>query len=120
MLTINKNVEGIAVSANIFGPDGRIVAQMIENKFHINPNNYYRTEQDEHTLVVYDQYARKVLDVRFLNPSSVRVLGIFHCPGQSPITIEESVVKIGNRPYMSMGCLGEATVGLDVDVPEAK
>jgi hypothetical protein len=56
LLTINKNQKGISISAEIYSADGRIVAELRNNGFNINPNNYFRRGEpnNKHSLVVYD------------------------------------------------------------------
>lgn len=116
LLSIDKAKEakeGISVSAKIFSSDRRIVAEIIKNKFHINPNNYFRLERpDKHSLVVYDQQATKVLSVYYLNPTSIKLLGIFHSPNRYPIVIEEDKQKIvGN---FSRFCFADGRIAFDI------
>ncbi len=67
IISLRRAERGLAVSSKVFSADGRIVAELIDNRFHINPNNYFRTERpDRHSLLVYDQQARLVLSVRYL------------------------------------------------------
>jgi hypothetical protein len=81
VLTLNKKDNAIAIGVKIFGGDGRIVAEIRDNEFSINPNNYFRKERpDNSTLIVYDQEDRKVLDVRFLNSNTVRFSGVLNYP----------------------------------------
>jgi hypothetical protein len=79
VVSLKWKPEGVSVSADVFGQDTRIVAQIVDNEFYVNPNNYFRIERpDNHTLVVYDQYAHEVLDVRVHNRTSVSVTGRFY------------------------------------------
>lgn len=113
-LTMNKTDKGtISLNATVRTSDGRIVATIQENKFHINPNNYFRKESDSHTLTVYGQEGQRVLYVRYLNPSAIKVLGIFNHPdgGQHPaVLVEEEEMKVGNAIF-SRNCFGLAGGG---------
>jgi hypothetical protein len=81
----------IAINAKVFSRDGRIVAEIRRNEFFINPNNYFRRERpDSHSLIVFDQENRRVLDVRFINPRAVRFLGIFNHPDHE-VVISETI-----------------------------
>ncbi|MGC9995145.1 MAG: hypothetical protein ABSE79_07465 [Terriglobia bacterium] len=82
----------ICLGVRIFGRDGRIVAEIRDNEFSSNPNNYFRKERpDKSTLIVYDQEDKKVLDVRFLNPTTVRFLGILNYPNSmGPLVISKT------------------------------
>ena len=92
ILTMDKKNNQIAVSVKIFGKDGRIVAELRNNEFSINPNNYFRKERpDKSTLIVYDQEDNKVLDVRFLNSTTIRFLGILNYPNSTePLVISQT------------------------------
>jgi hypothetical protein len=82
MLVMEKISGRIAISAKLFSSDGRIVAQLDKNQFFINPNNYFRKEisADGHSLVVLDQSGIEVLNVRFLNPTTLSFLGVIRHP----------------------------------------
>lgn len=110
ILTLTKKDNELAVSVKIFSRDGRIVAEIRDNEFSINPNNYFRRERpDRHTLIVYDQEDRKVLDVRFINPRTVRFLGIFNHPIR-PIVISQTEGFLANTI-----CLGNLDAEVVID-----
>jgi hypothetical protein len=52
-----------------------------------------------------DQEDRQVLKVTYLNPSAIKILGIFNLPGIHPITIEENEQVIGSS-HSTMSCSG--------------
>jgi hypothetical protein len=83
MLVVDRVGEQIAISAKLFSEDGRIVAQLDKNRFFINPNNYFRKEisADGHSLVIYDQKDIEVLNVKFLNATTIEFLGLIRYPG---------------------------------------
>lgn len=113
LLAISRTSEGVSVSAQIYGADERIITQIIDNEFHINPNNYFRIDRtDRHTLIVYDQYNKQVLNVRFLNPRAIKVMGIFHFPDIPPISIGEQAITIGEGRVISNNCSRNDYVGI--------
>ncbi len=90
ILVINKQDGKVTVSARVFSRDGRIVAELKENRFYVNPNNYFRIEKpSSHALIVYDQEAKQALTVEYLNPSAIKILGTFYLPNRPPIIINE-------------------------------
>ena len=104
LLGVRKTPDGLLLSAKIRTKDNRIVAEVIDNVFHINPNNYYRRDRpDPHTLKVFDQEGNAVLDVRYINPNAIKVLGTFYSGNRPPIVISEERQQILGMT-LSQGC----------------
>lgn len=96
LLDLRRTPNGLAINAKTFSEDGKIIAEIIDNHFYINPNNSFRmSNPDSHSIVVYDLRARKVLDIRYMNSHSVRVLGTFQVPGAAPLIIDEAELSLG-------------------------
>ncbi len=108
LLDLRRTPNGLAINAKTFSEDGKIIAEIIDNRFYINPNNFFRMEKpDSHSIIVYDTHDRKVLDVRYVNSHSVKVLGIFQVPGTLPVIIDEYQLSFGG--FHSTGsCYGGA------------
>lgn len=114
LLVIDKQNENITVSAKFFSADGNIVAELKDNRFFINPNNYFRIERpDEHTLIVYDQQGNQNINIHFLNQNSIKLLGQFHLPNRPPIIISEEFYRYGGM-QMSGVCFGDN--GVDIGI----
>jgi hypothetical protein len=89
MLKIRRTDRGLLVTAQVFSADGRIVAEIRDNQFEINRNNFFRRARpDKHTLIVYDQQNTEVLNIRFLNRSAIQILGIFGTSARNSITVK--------------------------------
>ncbi len=95
VLSIRRTDKGAAVSAKVFSEDGKVVAQIVDNQFYINPNNFFRKAGDKHSLVVYDLEAQEVLRVRYLNTLSFKVTGVFYSVGMQRVLISEDVMMVG-------------------------
>jgi hypothetical protein len=105
LLAIHRTLAGISIDLKIFADDGKIIVQIEDNKFYINPNNSFRvTNPDPHSLVVFDDMAEKVLDIKFLNPTTIRVSGIFRYRGHEPVRIIEDSAMV-ERGQVRIGCL---------------
>lgn len=114
LLVIDKQKENITISAKFFSEDGKIVAELKENEFFVNPNNYFRIEKpSSHILIVYDQKGNQTLNMHFLNPSVIKLLGQFYLPNRPPIIINEEWQTFGGLK-MSGNCFGEnrADIGI--------
>jgi hypothetical protein len=115
LLVINKQKDRITITANFYSRDGKIVAGLVDNRFDINPNNYYRIERPNyHTLIVYDQEANQMLNVEYINPSAIKLLGKFYIPNRPPVIINENWLEFsGNR--FSKFYFGENKVDIHID-----
>lgn len=115
LLTINKKGTKIIISARFFSRDNRIVGELKDNQFYINPNNYFRIEKpNEHSLIVYDQEGNQAINVEFLNPSAIKLLGRFYLPKRSPIIIEEELLTLGSNK-ISKFCFGNSHVDIKIE-----
>jgi len=115
LLVINKKGNRITISAKFFNRDNRIVGELKDNRFYINPNNYFRIERpNEHSLIVYDQEDNQAINVEFLNPSTIRLLGRFYLPNRRPIIIDEERQTFGGTE-MSGNCFGENRVDIHLE-----
>lgn len=108
LLSVRRDANGLSVWAKIFDAEGKIIADIENNEFTINQNNYFKHKRpDASTLIIYDQYDQPVLNVRFLNPAALRVLGVFRVKDRAPVIIEENRTLFGGS--ISTGdCAGGA------------
>lgn len=103
MLTMDEVAGRIALSGKFFSRDGSIVAELKDNEFHINPNNYFRKKRpDTHSLVVFDLQGVEVLNARFINPHTMKFTGIIRHP-KGTVVISETEGLFRNTI-----CTGEA------------
>jgi len=115
VISIRRTNRGLALSCKVFSRDGRIVSRIRDNIFDVNPNNYFRLERrDRHSLVVYDQADRQVLSVRFLNPSTMYLLGDYQVPGHPVVVIGPEETRIGGVT-LSRNCFGNNKVDIAVN-----
>jgi len=115
LLWITSEGGKLYVSANIW--DGKIMAQIENNEFTLNPNNYFKKERpDSHTLAVEDQMTFERLRVKFLNPHAVVVTGIFGYPtcGTAVATAKGIVITPleGPKWFVNRDCAVDLTVFL--------
>lgn len=112
LLSAVRNPEGLTISAKVFSPDGRIIAEIDSNEFTINQNNYFKRKRpDKSTLIVYDQMNTPVLSVRYLNRTSIRVTGIFRYGNRPPVIVTDSIMSMGSI-VMSELCSGDPTTAV--------
>jgi hypothetical protein len=115
LLSISRKSGDITVSAKIYSADRKIVAQIIDNNFHINPSNYFRRERpDQHTLAIFDQRGERVLFIRYLNFSAVKILGKFHT-ARGIVQISEEEVLVPGMGRLTRFCFGNSAVGIQIN-----
>jgi hypothetical protein len=97
LLSINKRGNSIAVSANIYSPDTRAIAVLKDNHWKTNPNNYMsKYNPDFSSLIVDDQYNKRVLDVRYINECNIRIYLILRYDG-AEVEFNEKGVFVDGR-----------------------
>lgn len=107
VVSIERATDGIYLNANIRSEDGRFIAKIDKNEFWRNANNsWYQERDDKSTLEVYDERGQVVLYVRYLNPSSIKMLGTFHSEGRY-IKIEDNQMVLGPNQTMAANCFGD-------------
>ena len=77
------------ISAVVMDSKNQLVVRVIDNEFQAIPQNAFNPKQpDKHSLFVRDADGIEVLNVRFLNPTAMRIVGRFQMPGMpEPVVI---------------------------------
>lgn len=89
ILSFERISSGISLNAVIRNEKNEQVVTIIGNVFRVKQDSGYEAvNPDESTLAVFTPDNRKALYIKYLNPSAVRVLGIFYSAGIGPITID--------------------------------
>jgi hypothetical protein len=99
MITVGRDEEGLWVSAKFFNVRGQIICELVRNRFHLNPGEYFRMEQTEHKITVYDKEARVALDVEFVSVRAIRFLGDFYLRHGSHVAITPQWLEIGGNRF---------------------
>ncbi len=90
ILVLQKTESGISVSAKVRGPDGQLEAQIVDSEFFINPRNSFRIQgAGTNSLIVLNPQDERILEIDFLNPHVIKILGTFFGPSGEQIIISE-------------------------------
>ncbi len=81
--SLRKNKNGLLISMIIYSLDSKVVAEIRDNKWVVNPNSYFRINFDKSALEVIDEYNIPVLQIVYLNINAVKIGGIFRCENDS-------------------------------------
>ena len=108
----------VSVSLDIFDsdPNPRIIAKIENNKFTVNPNNYFKSEpsSDGSRLRVIDQHDIEVLNVDFFNGRSLRIRAVLYFPGiQGPLRITNEKTTFEDHELYNY-CVEDSIVGVPV------
>jgi hypothetical protein len=108
--------KGIGISARITAPDGKVIVLMENNQFVANSNNTLsRTiSPDGSTLKVLDEYGNLALSVEFLNPHSIKILGLFSTPSGEAKVEDDQISRVGHRGGLSHACMSNNYIGLEL------
>lgn len=98
------------VSATVMDASNRYVVRILDNEFKANPEHAFNPKQpDKHSLVVRDGDGNEVLNLRFLNPRAMRIVGRFHLPGHSEPVL---ILPLDGIRWPGGGGIGHLTVDL--------
>src|SRR5205809_389904 len=110
LLSIDFKDGKLAVSANIFSPNGQIIATIDHNEFNLNRNNYFKKRHpDISTMVVHDLYNKEVLSLRFMNPRVFHLTATLDYRGNR-VVIADHVVMLDGQNQIRIDC-GELGFG---------
>jgi hypothetical protein len=113
ILSLERNGSSISVISNLYDRSGALVAQTYNNEFHaiVGDSSYIERHGDLSRLTVLGRTTwfrlwttdHELLDISYVNPTTIKVRGTFSCPGHAPITFDESG-QLGNGAVVSHNC----------------
>jgi hypothetical protein len=107
--SLAKSKEGILINTDIFDDSWNPAGHITDNVFTVirGDNSYSERRGDLSTLAVYDGAGTERLYVRYLNPSAIKIRGIFSCPPDKRVTITDDTI-VGGRIHIHMhnSCTG--------------
>ena len=108
ILVLDRDGKGnIVITTDIYDGDN-IVASIDRNNFTVTSDAFTKERNDLSSLAVtLRRKKEKVLDVRYLNPSTIRILGIFRHPGQPELKVTPENLVFNGKVLNVFGvCLG--------------
>ncbi len=82
----------ILITTKVFGQDGKVVAEIIDNEWRVNPNNYLKRNFDDHGFEVVDQYDITLLQVDYRNSQTIYIAGVFYSRGSIMILSQNGML----------------------------
>jgi hypothetical protein len=114
-IDVGKNGR-MEINAQIWSRDGRIVAMIDKNRFHVNPNTIFYEKRTKSSLLVYDEFNAKVLDIQYINPRAVIIDGNLYYKGQVVLDDENGIHFLGVNgiTFRGMCAEGNASGGFEI------
>lgn len=108
LISLDKDSRGnLLVSSDVFDQDGKLIARISKNEFSVDEPSIFRTYKerpDRSTLVLTDHYGKRVLYVRFLNRSLVKILGTLFVSGNDlPVAKGVGVIIDDENGFRTVG-----------------
>jgi hypothetical protein len=96
VLALDRDASGgLLISFTAFDDGGSAVGRLKRNVFTAINSASHVERPSASNLIVFDDRDTKVLDVQFLNPQAIKIMGILRHPGVDPIVITEKYLGIG-------------------------
>jgi hypothetical protein len=111
ILSFDRDAQGnISVSTDIYDRNGDIVVEIKGNHFRVANDAFEIIHPDFSSLaVIVRQNKERVLDIRYLNPRSIRVLGTFRHPNDPVLEVrQDSLALNGNPLSWTNVCVGDS------------
>jgi hypothetical protein len=119
VIAIQRTKQGMLFSAKLFNSSGQVTAQIVDNHFFVNAKGAFRIEQapNHHSLKIF--YGDTTLvDIQFMNPSTVRVLGTLYGPHGTRIDITPDEMTVNRHAHYVETCVSGAGVAFSVAEPK--
>jgi hypothetical protein len=117
IMTIQKTKKGMLISANLFDSRGHLAAQIVDNHFFINARGAFHIETtpDHHTLKI-SEGDTTLIDIQFLNPTTVRVLGTLYGPRGTHLDVSPGEMTVNGNRFIGV-CAAASRVGFRIAEP---
>jgi hypothetical protein len=118
-LTLHRDENGISVSADVYSTTGEPLGQIRNNRYNISGANNLIVERtgDLSSLVVHDEQGHELLFVRYVNPNTIRIRGIFTCPSPrlETVTATNTSLTIPGNNVFHGACLSGGRSGVKIE-----
>jgi hypothetical protein len=105
VVSMKRTSQGVSVDADLYDGDGKLIARIRNKEIKALSGEKSSVERggDLSTLIIKDETGRETLFMRYLNTTTIRVRGIFGCPGHKTVIVKDDETVPGM--FMSKSCL---------------
>jgi len=99
-ITFRKGKNQVLISAEITSIDGKIVAEIIDNEWRINPNNYFKKTYSDQRLEIVDNYNLPILRIEVNEENIITVQGVFITKNNVIVATRNGTIIMGGEPSL--------------------
>ncbi len=94
---MERAANGLTISAELYGETGKHIAHIGNGQLHVMTNENVRVARDGDlsNLIVTDEFKNELLYIRYMNATTMRIRGIFGCPGHGLVRVTDNEIIMG-------------------------
>ncbi len=114
---VERTLQGVSPVVDLFDSDGKHIAAISGGSFHAFSGGAHLVDRrgDLGTLTISDTAGKELLFVKFLNPTTIQIRGIFGCPGHAPVIVKENQPIVGFMFSNSCFAGRDGSIGLTIN-----
>jgi hypothetical protein len=110
LIWVERTENGLLFSIRVLNERGDTVAEVVNNQFFVNTNDLYTLHQSSRdSLEILEQSGAPVLSVKYIDPVTVRILGVLYTPSGQKLELTESGFILQGRNNFINVCNGGGT-----------
>jgi hypothetical protein len=103
--SVTRTLRGLMVNTFGYDSDGTVIYHIRNNQFERVMGDYLHLHRtDRSTLAIYDKSENESFYLRYVDPGTVRIRGLFLCSETSSVTVSEDTATIGDRQLPQLPC----------------
>ena len=105
IMSVEQKGDKLSFDVDLFDEDGNIAVKIIRNEFHLMPNSkmsYQERSDDRSEITVYDNKDHEMLYIKYANPKTVFIRGIFHSPEGKSVVIDDRAITLHGTSTIKM------------------
>jgi hypothetical protein len=109
LLSATIDPQGLLIDGDIYNSAGNLTVHIDQNEINLTSGEfaYRKRSEDGSALEVYDEQNRRLLYVRYVNLTTIEVLGEFRCHNSPPIIVRNTGIELPDHNTMSGNCAND-------------
>jgi hypothetical protein len=105
IISVEQQDNKLSFNVDLFDDDGNIAVKIIRNEFHLTPNSkvsYQERSDDRSAITVHDNKDREILYIKYANPKTVFIRGIFHSSEGNSAVIDDDEITLHGTSTLTL------------------